>query len=161
MAFDSAAFKRKLEQQLRRAINRTTMQDVGDFAVELVQKRTRLGYGVPDAEAPREKLKELKQSYVSQRQKDRANGKLSSRTTPKKSNLTRTDQMISSIAVTKAIEGSVSYGPTGSRTDSKLSNKEVAEHVSKVRPFLSLSDREVKQVTDYLRKILDKFLKDI
>jgi len=62
----------------------------------IIKKRTQLGYGVPSEGAGNTKLKSLSAKYIIFRQKNKA-GNLSSNTTPKRSNLTLTGDMLNSI----------------------------------------------------------------
>ncbi len=78
-------------------------------------------------------------------------GGLSQFTSPKKSNLTRSGQLLDSIAGKNPTTRTVHVGPTGQRDDGKT-NQKIGEYVSDAgRPFNNLSEIELKRVSDYIR----------
>lgn len=138
------------------------MRRYGKMAAEFMKLRTRLGYGVAETGARRERLKALKDTYIERRKRDKEDGTLSERTTPSKSNLTRTGQMLDSIEVTDAKKARVVVGPTGDRSNSDLSNADVAGFVAKAgRAFLNLSDLELRKLKNQVRQDFKRFLKGI
>lgn len=156
---------KQIKQLLRKSVNQMrsvrTMNEIGKQTRDIIVKRTRLGFGVPANGASRQRLKPLSDSYIKQRAGELAfftrNGvvipfkpiqapRLSRRTTPRKSNLTFTNQMLDSIKQFVTRLGEVDIRPTGTRRDG-LTNEEVATFVSKERPFMHLSNNEIKQVT--------------
>lgn len=151
---DIVAFADALSKAIETTVKRQNFKKYIDKAAELIKKRTRLGYGVQGKDQPKTRLKELSEGYVKQRQKMRRDGELSANTSAKKSNLTKTGQMLDSITgVTDGdAEGHIEF--KGSRTDSDLSNADLAEINEKTRPFFTLSNLEIKQITDDLRKDL-------
>ena len=83
-----------------------------------------------------------------------AHGGLSPLTTPSKSNLTRSGQLLDSIAVQSAAQGHAEVGPTGMRDDGK-SNADIAKwQEEKGRPFNHLSNVEVKRIKETIQKDL-------
>lgn len=132
------------------------MQEIGDAAAERLVKRTRLGKGVAENGAEAQPLKPLSDGYKDSRKKNR--GGLSPLTTPGKSNLTRTSQMLNSIKALRPSRGKVLITPTGSRSESDLTNEEVAGYVSRDRPFLNLSKAEVAGITRLVREKIDEIL---
>jgi hypothetical protein len=141
------AFNDRIKQALADAARPQVLKAMGEEAVRLIVKRTRLGYAVDSHGQERSKLKPLSAGYVHQREAD---PKLSAMTAPKKSNLTRTGQMLDSMAVIAVRQGSVVVGPTGSRDDG-LTNAQVAAWVSVARPFNFLSRLEQEQLTRFYR----------
>lgn len=147
----------KIRGSFNEAIDQDQLKLLGDEAIRKITVRTRLGYGVEKPGAPRKKLKELSQGYIESRLK--AKGRLSSMTAPARSNLTFTGQLLDSLKVVVA-RGKLSIEPTGSRRDGQ-SNQDVADSVSKKRPFISLSDLELKALkrfyeVEIVRKMLRK-----
>lgn len=135
------------------------MKEVGQFAADMIKKRSRLGSSVSDRGNQKEKFKQLSDPYVEQRKKDKTNGKLSEFTSAKKSNLTRTGQLLDSIAVKEATPRTATIGPSGQRNDGK-SNQKVGEFVSDAgRPFNNLSNVEIKRVSDKIRRDVMSLLK--
>lgn len=138
----------RVQDALKRVLTTSYMLEIGAFAASLVKLRTQLGFGVSSQGSPREKLKPLSKAYQAQR----AKGNLSEYTSPSKSNLTRTGQLLSSIRVKTVSRNSVTVGPVGIRNDGK-DNEQIGEYVSEQgRPFNHLSDVEVKRVREKIRK---------
>lgn len=145
-----------LSEILKAAVDdvlRANLRDYLGQAANDIKVRTRLGYGVSKNEQPREKLKPLKDSYITQRQRDKKSRRLSGATTAGKSNLTRSGQMLDAITskVTSKNKGSIEFDEA--RSDGHT-NSEIADYVSKDRPFLNLSNLELKRLEDRLRKDL-------
>jgi hypothetical protein len=133
----------RIEKTIDEAISRKQMQDLGEFAAGLVVKRTRLGYGVDKQFGVKSPLKGLTLNYIKRRQKIL----LSDTTSPRKSNLTNTGQLLDSVQVIKTEEGKLRFGPTGGRRDSKSSNLEIAQYQeSSGRIFNRISQLEFNQI---------------
>lgn len=141
---------RDITNKIRKAINDAIremqsprqMQKIGDEAATIIRRRTLLGYGVAVSGGPRQALKRLADSYVSARRRQAG---LSTKTTPQKSNLTRFGFLLDSLVARVRRLGEVEIKPDGTRPDG-LTNEKVAEYVSEDRPFLNLSDNEIKQL---------------
>lgn len=132
------------------------MKDLGDYALTLIVKRTLLGYGVDENYGTKQKLKPLTPGYVKSRLKFQ---KLSSKTTAKKSNLTRTGQLLDSMDVKVNKRGQLFIQPTGRRFDSTESNVKIAEYQSiQGRTFNKVSELEFKQLLRYYRKTFGDLL---
>jgi hypothetical protein len=133
------------------------MRALGNEAARLMVRRTRLGFGVSKDGAKRNKLTPLSPQYI-QTKREKFSG-LSSLTRPKKSNLTRTNQMLTSIKVIDSMRGRVSVGATGNRHDSDLTNEDVVRFNQVtgrvLRPFLNLSALEIKGLQRTYTKIID------
>lgn len=148
-----------LETALTRALNElikpNSMKEFGEEAANMIRLRTRLGYGVASDYGDKERLKPLSQSYKEQRKKE----KLSNETSPGRSNLTKTGELLDSIKVKSVGPNSVNVGPTGRRTDGK-SNEDVADAVAKNgRPFNNLSKVEYKRIRDSIATALEELIK--
>lgn len=139
----------KLANKIATSINQTVdsnfMREVGEETKRLIYLRTKLGYGVKSQGGVRSKLKPLSPFYVELRKLIQKDGLLDGTTSPKKSNLTFSGQLLKSIKVKKAQDGRVWVGPIGYRDDG-LTNEQVANTVSKERPFMFLSDLEIKKI---------------
>jgi len=78
-------------------------------------------------------------------------GGLSQFTSPRKSNLTRSGQLLDSVAGTNPTVRTVIVSPTGQRDDGKT-NKQIGEYVSDAgRKFNNLSEIELKRLSDWIR----------
>lgn len=148
---DLSKFVRKIEVSLGKAMGANPMKALGREAVRLIVKRTRLGYGVDRDLGAKSRLKPLSARYVDWRQKNKR--QLSGFTTPRRSNLTKTGQMLDSMTILETSKGRVVIGPSGARKGSRLSNQKVAEFVTKQgRPFNYLSELEFNQLVRYYRR---------
>jgi hypothetical protein len=146
--------KDRVQRAIKDLITRQYMTELGKFAADMIRLRTQLGYGVGRAGAPREPLKPLSESYKQQRKKMQLN----SNTSPTKSNLTRTGQLLSSHDVKSVSGATVVVGPTGSRNDG-LTNEQVGTYVAdQGRPYNNLSDVEAKRLREKIRKDLQTML---
>ena len=173
----------KFESNLRRALRTLAspsyMKEIGEKARELIYNRTKLGDSVEETGGEKKKLKKLSPSYKDQRAgkvafitKKAKSGNvvipiipknkpsLHGTTTAGKSNLTFTGQMLDSIKVLLST-GKVSIKPTGGRNKSDLDNLEVAELVSKERPFNNLSRSEIKQMQNFVAELLKILTKNL
>ncbi len=148
---DLKNFTGKIQALLKDAAKQEALRPMAEQAIAIIQKRTRLGYGVPagtNGTAERFKLPELSAGYVKRRKRDR---KLSELTTPSRSNLTFTGQLLDSLAIVKLEAGTVVIGPTGTRKGGG-SNAAVAQFVADSgRPFLALSRPEAEQLRRFYR----------
>jgi hypothetical protein len=151
-----------LKEVAERLTSPKKMQEYGTFAAEMIRKRTRLGDGIASegqSRSNKSKLKELKPGTVKNRTRMKERGELSQLTTPKRSNLTATGQLLNSVEARDAKRASVKVGPRGSRTDGK-NNEDIGGYVTDAgRPFNNLSKVEVKRLEDAIKKDLKALLK--
>jgi len=120
--------------------------EVGDKAVDLIKKRTRLGYGVSDHGKPKKKLKKLSPAYIAARKKNKPKGL----TSPSKSNLTNSGDMLDNLESKDLKNNKIEIGFNNSKDEKK------AKWVSDDRPFNNLSKSELKQ----LKQLIDKSIKE-
>jgi len=151
---------KRLEDSVKESISRAALVNVGVFATELIVKRTRLGYGVDESLGKKAKLAPLSQKYIKSRKMFDG---LSELTTPKRSNLTRTSQMLYSIR--SVVKGNtVKIEPSGTRDDGKR-NKDIARYNQEggrgrpKRIFMNLSSLEFKQTVRFYRKTFGDLLR--
>lgn len=150
------SFEKILEQLGKKIIDefksKESLQTLGDEAAALIKKRVKLGYGLSESNGTKEKLKALSPGYKKQRKKDT----LHSSTTPNKSNLTNTGQMLDNLKATIKSEDTVSIGFTNTEA------KDKAEWVTEGgRPFNHISKAEYKQLENSLKDKLYKRIKDL
>ena len=154
-ARDVAKFSKSLRKIVKDAESQGNLVNLAAVAIDVIQRRTRSGKGVKRPGGSTFRLKPLSKNYIKFR---RANAsRLSGLTSPGKSNLTFTGQLLYSLGLKKASKRIV-IEPQGTRVDGK-SNAEVARHVSKVRPFLALSKDEQAFVAKFFRKTFDDIVK--
>lgn len=146
-------FEKNLKEiQTKLLTNPDIWDKVGKFAVNLIQKRTRLGYGVSAPGEVKQALKPLSPGYVKWRKKHRPPGP----TTPQKSNLTYTGDMLEDIGY-RIINGhDIEIFMT---TDE--SNKKAAWNQQNGRPFLYISDTEYTQIKNYIEQLLNEEIKKL
>jgi hypothetical protein len=156
---DLGKFRKVIEDAFKAATSKEAMAKYGKAAAQYIKVRTRQGYGVKGNNEPKNNLDALSEKYKATRKKNR--NELHGSTRPNKSNLTYTGQMLDSVGVTYANQGTVIVSPNGERNDSEHGNAEIAQFVSdQGRPFNHLTDVEVRKLTVLfernLRKILNK-----
>ena len=152
---------KNFQKDIKRALSKKEVGQICAFAVDLIVKRTRRGFGVKQSGGNVTRLKALSSSYIKARQSARS--RLSRFTSPSKSNLTFTGQMLSSISVvkTKQSRGQVActIGASPNRRRDGKTNEEIAALVSIDRPFLNLGKTELKEVIKVFQDRLTKSLK--
>ena len=129
-----------------------TIEDTGDEAANLIRKRTRLGYGVAEKGGTKKRLNNLTEKYA-KRRKHLINNSL---TTPKKSNLTQTGEMLDSLCAKKKSDNTVEI-----TFSSEEAMDKATWNTDKGRPFNNLSKAEIRQLKQSLQDRLDKILKKI
>lgn len=150
---------KSLDNVLKNAVRPEEILRLAQVATVIIVRRTRLGGGVNIrgkgviAGVVREPLEALSMNYVKQRKMFAG---LSSSTRPKKSNLTRTGQMLASVDA-KKVGNQVIIKPWGQHKGG-FSNEQLAkwnEDGTKNRPrrvFLNISELEFIQIKRFYRK---------
>jgi hypothetical protein len=153
-----------VEKDLKESLNNKRTMEIGEFIIEKVRVRTRLGYGVSGNLQPREKLAPLAESTKRIRKGLKKAGELSELTTPNRSNLTMTGQMLDSLVVKVISAGKFVIDVTGIRKklkkDDLPTNKAVAVKVTEEgRPFMFLTDKDYKALINFVRDGFKSVLK--
>ena len=149
------AMKKALEE-LRKPEN---MKRYGEMLRDMIKLRTKLGDGVKKVGDPKQRLKALKESTKRDRERLKEKGKLSQNTSPGKSNLTRSGDLLDSLKVKSVSTGKVTIGPSGTREDG-LTNEAVAKYVSEQgREFNNASKIELKRLNTEVKKDLRRLIK--
>ena len=151
-------------KKIKKVINGVDLDPTAHDAADRIRRRTRLSGGVKDSKrgGNRTKLDGLSPRYKKQRAKDKKNGILDKTTTAKRSNLTRTGQMLRSL--TGRVRGkTIIVSLEGDRDDGK-SNAEVANYHRTgegrvARDFFELTDKEIKGLRNQVKKDLIKSLR--
>lgn len=127
---------------------------------EQIQRRTRLGKGV-SVEGQNKKLDPLSDAYVKKREALKKKGDLFNETTPKRSNLTLTGQMLNAIIGFKESATRFVFTFNTQRDDGK-SNLDIARWVQeKGRNFFRLSSSEMKQFERKVSKTINQAIKNL
>lgn len=151
-----AGLRKRIERSVGQAISPSQMRALALEAIDIIVKRTRLGYGVRRTYGEKERLPSLSARYIDYR---RAFKRLSSTTSPRKSNITLTGRLLDSIGIKRVSEGQVVITALGTRPGG-LTNADLVGHLeNKGRPFLRVSDLEFKQLIRIYRKTFGDLLK--
>lgn len=141
-----------LEGALEAVTSKAAMMKYGKMLLSFILSRTRSGSGVPSYGAQLEELKKLKPATKEERKRLKEKGLLSSKTTPGKSNLTRTGQLLDSMSVVSVDRAHIVVGPTGERDDGNT-NKQVGAWVTEGgRPFNMASDVDIRALNEAVRR---------
>lgn len=148
-----AAFTKSLKDAVSpKALDAVTLK-LAASALDTIRRRTREGYGVARDGASKQKLKRLSAAYIEHRRRSR----LSSFTSPAKSNLTFTNDLLGSMFVRR--QGFADYTISfRGRHRSGISNAKLAEYVSEERPFMHLSKDEDRKLSELSRREFDRLV---
>ena len=153
---DMSRFTRLLRGIVKESTSKAVMREVGENAVEIIKRRTKLGKDVDD-----KPFKQVSEAYEKRRRKVQLDARATR--TKQKSNLIASGQMIDSIEVTDVKARSVEIGAKGGRKKSPLdggnvSNAEVAYYQDERqgRKFLGLSEKNKQQLQRFYKRIVDK-----
>lgn len=147
MGSASVEFAKQIKEiQDRLFQNPQVWEKVGQFTVDLIKKRTRLGYGVSAPGEVKQALKPLSPGYVKHRKKHPPKGP----STPSKSNLTYTGKMLEDIGYRILNNHDIEiYITTDESNQKALWNEENG------RKFLNISNTEYEQIRNYIEKLLN------
>lgn len=151
---DFKDLKKKVDSALREVLSKDTFNEIGKLTSDQIKTRTRLGKGVPESEGAFQTLKPLADATINIRTDKKKKGKLSSLTTPKRSNLTETGELLDSLK----------YQSTNTEVriyiEGPQNQKKANDQVAQGRKFMNLSKTEVREIIKYLqKKIEDSFNK--
>lgn len=148
-------FFKKLKDVVQDTQTPTEMRALGNEAIDIIVKRSRLGYGAQEGSSPGQRFRfaRLSEDYINFRKKS---GVLSEFTSAGKSNITFTGQLLDSMKIVRISKGVVTISPTGSRKDKYSrpgkTNLSVAEHLAEQgRTFNRLTIPEYKQLIRFYR----------
>lgn len=150
-------FPRQLEIRLQTAINKAfSTQELSSLAEEIIKDiklRTKLGKGVMADGGAVVKLKPLSESYKKQRKKLKQSGELSPDTTPSKSNLTKTGEMLDSL-VFKIQDQTITIKPADTWNGNKIAwNEEMGRY------FFYISKPQYQKIKNKLEDIVEEEIK--
>lgn len=149
---------KKITKELEQTVKSKVFYDeIGEEVSTQIRKRTRLGYGTTKT-GSQAKLKPTKTSTQKAKQLKKKQGKLSDQTTPKKSNLTDTGQLLDSIQHKASLQ-KVVIDFKNPRKDSEIGNKELAKHVQDDRPFFGLTNPEKNRLKRLIEKKIQEMVK--
>jgi hypothetical protein len=145
--------------KLRESFDAADSKEVGDKVVKSIQKRSRQGKDVEG-----QNFDALSKEYKKQRKRNSRN--LDETTTPNKSNVTATGQMLKSMRA-EGVKGKIVINPpSGNRSKElsgsspRISNREVARYVQEDgRRFFGLTDKQKTELTRDVKNVLLRKLK--
>lgn len=151
MATPQKQFEKQLNRILKRLESKKYLDAIGKAAVESVVERTQdRGRGVREPEGQERKLKRLAQLTRERRKRSK---NLSSKTLFWRSNLTHTGQMLESIYYRVIGRSKIQIRLRGKKSQNK------AQAVSKARPFMNLSKKQVRNLLTLYNNLVRKVLK--
>ncbi|MGV8130654.1 MAG: hypothetical protein ACP5N7_00965 [Candidatus Pacearchaeota archaeon] len=126
---------------------------LGNMMANKIKVRTRLGRDIQE-----NKLPGLSEKYIEQRVRLKENGELYEQTTPKRSNLTKTGQLLNNMYATSKGNNTFTIRFRENRIESKVKNSEIVGYQRKLgRDFFGLSRPEIaflqKQVIQYFKRV--------
>lgn len=150
-------FSKHLQKQLKEAVDHVTsktfLTQLGNELKEDIQKRTRLGYGVEEPLGKQSKFKALAESTKKSRKYKKKQGKLSGLSSPAKSNLTETGEMVDDMYVSTKVNLLQLKLKDQKNRDKAQWNEE------KGRTFLNVSDSQYKTLIKKIQAAITKKLK--
>jgi len=156
--------KKKLEGVFGSLTTKKSMKRIGNYLVEDMQKRVRLGYGVREQLGKRESFKSMGKTgkghtprYIAYRKKNKA--LLDSTTRPGKQNLTFTGQLVRDIRLVKVTKANFTVGHSNkSRKGETLTNRELSGFVQieGSRPYLNVTNLEYKRLLRFYQNNIVK-----
>jgi hypothetical protein len=145
----------KLQKDLKEkyTINQSEMEKIAEDMANKIKVRTRLGYDVDRSKLPPIKSEKYKKKRANYKKK----GKLSDQTTPGRSNLTFTGQLLDSLYGKSYANNTFTIELKEKRDNESVTNSEVTIYQElQNRIYFGFSDAEKKYL---LRKIIDIFLR--
>lgn len=158
LQIDPSQFAPRIREALKRAMSQAEVNSLANFAKNTIISRTRAGFGVAQVNGNESRLAALSQSYRRFRRTPRAD--LDSTTSPDRSNLTRTGDMLRSLKCTVSgtdfnktfrIEGRDRF------TQNKINWAHEGSSNRPARPFLYLSKNEINELRAEFRESFRKY----
>lgn len=160
MAIRINNFSQKLGEVLRRAeanlTSRQTLDNIGDKLTDDIKKRTKLGFGVENQGGSQKKFKGLAPSTKKTRKSQ--SQKLSSDTSPAKSNLTFTGAMVDSINH-ESEKGRILIKATGQDEKGIKNSDKIKYNAEKGRIIFNLTKGQIRELKDEFQKRLELVVK--
>jgi len=160
MSFESdlKKFQDKIDKALDQLTTGDSLKSIGAFEAELIKRRSRLGFGVPEDFGPKVKFEPLAPSTIKARKKKQ----LAAETSVNKSNLTETGQLLNDI-VAKIKGRETIIGHTKDRNKKIGAFHQEGGGNLPQRRYLGLAKEDLKQIKaklqDNFNEILNKLFK--
>ena len=148
----SRNFTRDIDRAIDESFDTNYLNQIGSQITDQIRIRTRAGFGVKSNGARQQRLRRLSPNYVETRRFARSIGLLSDATSPRRSNLTFSGNMLDSIIHTVS-NRNINFAFSNKRAE------EVAEEVqTRGRPFFNLSGPEINKLTRQFNNRIRTFL---
>lgn len=146
----AAPLNKQLERVLKDITDKQILKQLGEFIVEMLVDRVRgQGQGVKQEDGNRTDLSPLSPGYIRQRARDRS---LHPETSPERSNLTRTGEMLDSLRY-RIKDGRVEIYVAGGN---KVVNKAI--YTNESRPWVNLGRAEKTLILKMVEELISKKL---
>lgn len=149
----SDLIKKRLEAAMKELTSSQFKKEVGERVKDGIVDRTRQGKAAQSEGARPKKLEPLTEGYKKYRKSLRKRGILSSKTQPARSNLTKTGEMLDSVQ-SKVSGEKITIQVTGDENIRKAN-----ENAKMGRPFMNISDLDIKEIRDLISTVVSKYLK--
>lgn len=136
------------------------LDELGGTMVETIRTRVRLGYGISDNGQTKTKFAPLKPSTILKRERLARQGQLFNGSTPKRSHLTMTGDMMEQLMYKKEPSQLVILFKT-TFADQKAEWAQSGNRYRAPRPFMFLTGLEIKNATRIIQKGFDAYIDGI
>jgi len=157
--------KQAADKAVTEARKKENMARYAQLGADRIRVRTRLGFGVSSEGAGTQRLPRIKDGTIKNRQRTKNRGQLSEFTTPGRSNLTETGELLDAIQGSSSADGTADITLAEDRTDGKSNNDIVEFLAAKGFEFFHLSNAEIKgiekEVTETVNEVFDAELTKI
>jgi hypothetical protein len=156
---DLDRFVKNLNNTIESLTDKKQLESIGQFIVEKIKVRTRLGSGVEENLQEKFPLRNfpITEKYIMFRKKFKG---LSTSTTPTRNNLTLTGSMLDSLKVKAIGKNAVVIGPTGSDRSGVSNESKTKWQAERNRIYMKMSFQEVKQVRIFWLRSFSGLLKN-
>lgn len=151
--------EKKVAEALKLAFSKNNLDSLGEEIVRFMKGRVRTGFGVEGHKKKKVRLKPLKASTVASRRRKKRGGGLSGLTSPKKSNLTESGDMLDDLSFKSSNPGTDKANLSIDFQTEEEARKAEWHHEGAgnlpERKFMYLSDKEVKKVSVQIQEYID------
>ena len=145
-----------LQRRFSRPLSKKELREVGDLSSEAIFNRTKKGFGVKTTGGNPSRLLKLSDQYIQFRRQFKS---LASDTSPSKSNLTLTGQMLESIGTKKVRQGTRGKALVLVAVQGRKNINKALWQADRKRIFMNLSKKELREITEFMTKAIKKNVK--
>ena len=152
--------KKKVAEAIKIAFSKDNINGLGEEIVRFLKGRVRTGFGVNKHKGKKVRLKPLADSTIASRRRKKRAGNFSGLTSPTKSNLTESGDMLDDLSHAIQSPGTSKAQLTIDFESEEEANKARWHHEGAgnlpERKFMYLSNKEVKRVSVQLQEYIDE-----